>query len=139
MENAVVAVFGSGVDWGNPFRQRVIGFEKMVGGIKGPTVIFLEAVAAGPGVGADVFMSPGVFLSVGRCVVGLGFSVLAVLLFFLSTSFPLTTRGTPRPFSVSAPSLHIFLPTPRLTANHTVMTYPNNKCNKLTIGRRNCS
>lgn len=41
-------------------------------------------------------------------------SILTILLFFLSASFPLAAQKAPQPFDIDTPSLRVFLPAPEL-------------------------
>ena len=47
-------------------------------------------------------------------------SILTILLFFLSASFPLAAQKAPQPFDIDTPSLRVFLPAPELATGRAM-------------------
>lgn len=54
----------------------------------------------------------------------LKFSILTILLFFLSASFPLAAQKAPQPFDIDTPSLRVFLPAPELATGRAIVACP---------------
>lgn len=48
-------------------------------------------------------------------------SILTILLFFLSASFPLAAQKAPQPFDIDTPSLRVFLPAPELATGRAIV------------------
>ena len=67
-----------------------------------------------PNIKTSIFVSPNMFLSINQYIMKLKFSILTILLFFLSASFPLAAQKAPQPFDIDTPSLRVFLPAPEL-------------------------
>ena len=51
-------------------------------------------------------------------------SILTILLFFLSASFPLAAQKAPQPFDIDTPSLRVFLPAPELATGRAIVACP---------------
>ena len=51
-------------------------------------------------------------------------SILTILLFFLSASFPLAAQKAPQTFDIDTPSLRVFLPAPELATGRAIVACP---------------
>ena len=61
------------------------------------------------------------FLSINQYIMKLKLSILTILLFFLSASFPLAAQKAPQPFDIDTPSLRVFLPAPELATGRAIV------------------
>lgn len=77
-----------------------------------------------PNTKTSIFVSPNMFLSINQYIMKLKLSILTILLFFLSASFPLAAQKAPQPFDIDTPSLRVFLPAPELATGRAIVACP---------------